>query len=573
MEQSGLLVVLLAAAAVSSGAGATKKEPLFERLVIASHEKVKSNCYPCLARLDDGRLMVVWSANAGKGNHIVGAFSSDHGRTWSEPVTLIQTPDGRDYDPSIVVSGTRIFVTSTTVPPKGGIHTSTTWCTRSDDNGKTWSTLYAIPMNHRYTCGKTHHGLRLKSGTLLMGYSWDVICEQGKTLTSEGQMHLRAGVMRSTDNGATWHNGGDTDATYQKVSGGAVHGTDEPAIVELGDGSVYMLMRTGSAHLYEARSADDGRSWTQIGPSPLRGTNAPAALCNVQVAERRGIMAVWDNARARYPLCAAASFDGGRTWSRPRDIAGPTGGRQASYPGCEQAADGTLVAVWQQDVPGGRDVRCARFDLAWLLHDPAKELQKELAKVALPTTLGPPTGYDAGDPAKASPAWKVHRDGGTATPEGTVRLVPTGGYYIDNQPQVWDGTKDKLVEFRMRVVARQKDGAPDSAAEVWIGGPKPDTSCQLLLREDAVAFDASYDPSHQIDATKFHTYRLLTDLAAGRAYLFIDDAKTPVLATRLGAPYGYNINRVLFGDSGSASDVAGTSEWDSIRWRDAAKGQ
>ncbi|MFH1266805.1 MAG: sialidase family protein [Planctomycetota bacterium] len=363
----------LVLAAVHSATASAAEEPTFQRLVIASHENAPRNCYPSMARLGDDRLMVVWSLCNGNACHIVGAFSSDHGSTWSPAIRLIQTPGGRDYDPSIVVSGNRVLVTSTTLPEGGGIRTSTTWCTRSDDNGHTWGNLYAIPMNHRYTCGKTHHGLRLGSGTLLMGYSWDVICEEGKTLQTEGEMHLRAGVMISTDDGNSWTNGGDTDADYQKVSGGAVDGTDEPAIVELEDGGIYMLMRTGSTHLYEARSADEGRTWTGIGPSPLRGTNAPAALCEFDIAGRRGIMCVWDNAPTRYPLCAAASLDGGRSWSRPRDIAGPTGGQQASYPSCQQAADGTLIAVWQQDVPGGRDVRSARFNLAWLLVDPLAE--------------------------------------------------------------------------------------------------------------------------------------------------------------------------------------------------------
>jgi hypothetical protein len=315
-----------------------------------------------MARLQDGRLFVVWS-NGGDG--IRGAFSTDQGRHWSAPKCLLKTSTGRDYDPSLVVSGPRILLTAT-VTAGTGIGRSTTQCVRSDDNGQSWSPLYEIPMRHRYSCGKTHHGLRLKSGTLLMGYSWDLLCEQGKTLQEEGQMHLRAGVMISTDDGLNWHNGGETDAACEPLTPNAVRGTDEPAIVELDDGSVYMLMRTGSDHLYQARSTDEGKTWTAIGPSPLRGSNAPAALCNFQVDGRRGILCVWDNAPVRFPLCAAVSFDGGQTWSKPKDIAGPTDGRQASYPSCEQAADGTLVAVWQQQTSGGWDVRCARFRLDWL---------------------------------------------------------------------------------------------------------------------------------------------------------------------------------------------------------------
>lgn len=97
----------------------------------------------------------------------------------------------------------------------------------------------------------------------------------GKTLPSEAEMHLRAGVMISRDDGQTWQDGGDTDATHDKVSGGAVHGSVEPAIVELSEGTAYMLMRTGSSHLYQARSSDEPKTWTGIGPSPLLGGRQP----------------------------------------------------------------------------------------------------------------------------------------------------------------------------------------------------------------------------------------------------------------------------------------------------------
>jgi len=339
-------------------------EPVgLERFVVTAG--VKGMTLPCMSRLEDGRLLLVWTTG---GNAVMGAFSST-GRVWSAPFSLISTSTGHDFDPNVVVSGKRVLVASTNADFARGIHTSITTCVRSDDNGQTWSPRYEIPMNHRYTCGKCHRGIRLKSGTLLMGYSWDTKCEKGEALRAEGAMQLHAGVMISTDNGLTWKNGGDTGAKYQHESADAVEGTDEPAIVELDDGSIYMLMRTGTNHLYEARSTDEGKTWTSVGPSPLAGHNAPAALCKFQVGERRGILCVWDNAQVRYPLCTAASFDGGKTWTKPRDIAGSTGGRQASYPTCEQAADGVIVAAWNQETPDGTDVRCARFTIDWLLQE------------------------------------------------------------------------------------------------------------------------------------------------------------------------------------------------------------
>ncbi|MEA1952431.1 MAG: sialidase family protein, partial [Planctomycetota bacterium] len=340
-----------------------------------------------------------------------------------------------------------------------------------------------------------------------------------------------------------------------------------------------MLARTGSTHLYESRSTDEGRTWTTARPSPLFGCNAPAALCRFEADGRRGIMCVWNNAIARHPLSAAASFDGGKTWSKPKSVSGPTGGPQASYPTCTQAADGTLVAVWQQDTPGGRDIRSAQFNLAWLLHDPLQKLQEELASVTLPAmkSTSPARGYRGGDPQKSKPVWKIHAGGGKLTDQNRLLLEKAGGYYIDNRPFDWDGNKDNLVEFRMRVVARDGvigDGVAGahSAAEVWIGGQRPKTGCLLFFREDAVAFDPSYYPRHRLDATKMHTYKILTDLEAGKAYLFVDDAKTPVLATYLGSPEGLDMNRILFGDSSiGGTAIHGQSEWEFFCWRNIPK--
>jgi hypothetical protein len=77
---------------------------------------------------------------------------------------------------------------------------------------------------------------------------------------------------------------------------------------------------------------------------------------------------VWDNSpQNRWPLEAAISEDNCSTWSKPKVIVDP--GMQASYPSVTQAADGTIVAVWQQQLPEnkGREIRLARFNRAWLL--------------------------------------------------------------------------------------------------------------------------------------------------------------------------------------------------------------
>ena len=120
----------------------------FEQWTLASHKNGSRNNWPCMARLSDSRILVVWSTVVNGNYTVVAAFSSDSGCSWTRRLRLISNTGLVDADPSIVVSGDRVFVTCTTVKPDG-INTSTTWCVRSDDNGESWSDPYTIPMNRR----------------------------------------------------------------------------------------------------------------------------------------------------------------------------------------------------------------------------------------------------------------------------------------------------------------------------------------------------------------------------------------------------------------------------------------
>ncbi len=569
---------LLAAVLTSFLALDALAAPMFEEVVVAPASRHKHNAYPTVDRLGDGRLICVYSVQDEKATRnkavVMGTFSTDNGRTWNEPTVLIDSPNEPDWDPHTMVIGDRLLVMSTTVPPTHAqfISTSRTVAVRSDDNGRTWSKPYEVPMPHRYTAGKIHRGIVLRDGTALWGYAWDANLEKDGKLQSEGQQEYLTGMMISTDKGLTWKAGEDISTRDRKITERthAINGVDEPAVVELGDGTLYTLLRTGVTKLYEARSRDGGRTWSMPQPSPLTSHNAPAALCAFK-GEKPGVLVVWNNSpTARWPLCAAASFDNAQSWTPPRQLA-TSPGLQVSYPGCVQAPDGTLIAVWQRErSDGGREIVAGRFNVDWLLADPNAELKQELAAIRAPET-GQTTGWTGKqDPANAVPEWKVHAGGGKVMGDGTLRLEPSGAYYIDDRSSAWDGGRDKVVTFRVRVLDRSRDAVENhSAAEIWLGGSAPRTGCQLFLRKDAVSFDPGYGLFHKLDATRFHTYRIWIDLRGARACLFVDDAATPVLATALNSPEGLNLNRVLFGDSSMAGGVSGVSEWASFVWADA----
>ncbi|MDW8355086.1 MAG: sialidase family protein [Bryobacterales bacterium] len=352
-----LFLPLLSAASLETGVVARSDGATFFR-----------NTIPQVARLRDGRLMCVFSAYA-KGSadgRIVATFSSDGGRTWSAPRLLIDEPGMNDADPNILVDGDQVFVYATRVKIPNAIDKAWTIMVHSRDNGATWSQPQEVFIPRQYTPGKQHNALKLTDGTYAMGISWDLWAEKGMAARTEGEMVLASGLLKSRD-GRTWTLHGHLTALVEKVTPGSINGLAEPSIVELAPGEILMILRSGGSRHWESRSTDYGVTWSEPRPSALIGHNTPTALWRLEEAPSE-LVAVWNNSPIhRFPLTAALSADGGRTFTRPKILANPIG-YQVSYPGLTQAADRTIVAVWQQALPdGGRDIRWARFTRQWLL--------------------------------------------------------------------------------------------------------------------------------------------------------------------------------------------------------------
>lgn len=349
------------------------EKPFFETgTVRAPDAKGEINAYPVTSRTAKGRIFAAWSVSGPKNSDgkIVGAYSDDDGRSWSEPVTVLDTPVQFDGDPCLIVDGKRLLVYGSSVIPPNKINKSQIWMAASDDDGVTWSIPEEIETRFKYFVGKRHIGLRLKDGTLVMPASYDIWAETGTPAKTEGEMDLKAGVMLSKDGGRVWRPYIDLHLFAPKVTPYSTGGVVEPAIVELASGELYMLLRTGTEWLYESRSKDGGKTWSEPSRGKLRGHNTPASIWRLDQKPAE-IIAVWNNSpRNRYPLSVAISADGGRTWSKPKDIA-RSDGPQISYPGITQAKDGTFVAVWQRQLTDGRgrEIQFARFNRAWVMSE------------------------------------------------------------------------------------------------------------------------------------------------------------------------------------------------------------
>lgn len=322
---------------------------------------------PNLAKLADGSILCAYAYGTEPRLEAIQVVrTTDTGRTWSKPVTVMQAAvPGLIADPNILVVGERITVFGTHLPDAHPPFAyGEYWASTSIDLGRTWSKHTRVPRFHTYMTGKVHVPIALRDGTILMGYSWDTNADRGTPSHNEPAMVDKAGVLRSSDGGRTWSP--SADITVDRPMG-----ADEPAIVELKDGSVFMIVRTGGPRPFEVISRDRGKNWAKPRESGFDGHNSPSALLRLKDG---AILRVWDlSTKNRYPLVAAISTDECQTWSQPKvltkpviDKDGQPSYRTACYPSAAQADDGTILIVWWETGNFGSRLGYARFPRSWL---------------------------------------------------------------------------------------------------------------------------------------------------------------------------------------------------------------
>jgi len=355
-----MLLGLVWAMMCRTGEAQEAQEPFFE-VVPVDTGFPNASVLPGLGKADDGTIYCAFSARQAA---IMVMSSKDGGRTWSEPVQAISMPTpGYIVDNNFLCVDDKVTVYATFVPdPSPPYDDSDTLFATSQDGGKTWSEPGEIPIPHNYVCGKVHIPVWLDQNTVVMGYSWEKGADQAEGAKGEGAMICVSGVLISHNRGETWTPGGDVLVAPNIT-------TDEPAIVRLNNGDLFMVCRTSKQRPYETRSHDGGLTWEEPVPSTFYGYNSPSCLLRLGDG---AILRCWDNSpRQRYPLVAAISTDECETWSQPRVVMGPTvrekwgiTGERACYPSAVQADDGAIVLAWWEQDTGNS--RIARFNRAWV---------------------------------------------------------------------------------------------------------------------------------------------------------------------------------------------------------------
>lgn len=306
--------------------------------------------WPTIARTSGGELIVTFSGDRdahvcpwGKTQMV---RSSDNGRTWSDVITINNTPlDDRDTGIIETNKGTLLVSWFTSVyfeqagwmrgayrrhAAKIGSETRTqwlgAWVRRSEDNGKTWG------MPSRTAACAPHGPIQLKDGRLVyVG-----------TGSGPGPSD-RIVVEESRDDGVTWRQ-------IATVPSPVSFYADEPHVVECGNGRLVAMFRNehpdiSERFLGQSESGDGGKTWSAIHRTGIWGY--PPHL--IRLNDGR-LLVVYGHRRKPFGQRACLSNDNGRAWDLKNEIVlvdnAPDG--DLGYPASAQLADGTVLTIYYQ---------------------------------------------------------------------------------------------------------------------------------------------------------------------------------------------------------------------------------
>ncbi|MBS3764031.1 MAG: exo-alpha-sialidase, partial [Planctomycetes bacterium] len=186
---------------------------------------------------------------------------------------------------------------------------------RSSDEMETLSEPICATDEKIYHVINNDRLIQLSSGRLLVPAALHS-CEDGTRETWSSRAD--ATCYYSDDEGESWNRAPGTLTIPDRIE---THtGLQEPGVVELGDGRVFLWARTDLGTQYEAISEDGGETWSEPRPGPLVSPVAPASI--KRLSETDDLMVVWNDHSGKHPfpegkrtpLCAAISRDEGRTW-------------------------------------------------------------------------------------------------------------------------------------------------------------------------------------------------------------------------------------------------------------------
>ena len=329
---------------------------------------------PAIVTLPDGTLLI--TTDNRKDNDldlpedidVIAQRSEDGGRTWSDPVTVVEGKGfNKGYgDAALAVTAKGDVICAFSGGP--GLWASTlenpqgNYTCRSTDGGFTWSepedcTFRLWGPNADNEECRTYHSAFFGSGRglcLAKGkYAGRIMFVAAVHSKELGRFDNY--IYYSDDEGHNWN-----------VSKCAFEGGDEAKVVELPDGRVLLSVRRHGERGYNI-SEDGGQTWGKQGTWPEIRVNA----CDgdiINVGDSLLLQSV-PNSMKRENVSVFVSRDGGKTWPYVKTICP----YESVYSSMTVLPDGTIGMYYEENPEVSFDMVYVNFSVEWLLNHSEKE--------------------------------------------------------------------------------------------------------------------------------------------------------------------------------------------------------
>lgn len=266
--------------------------------------------------LRDGRALFAYGHFIGQADDarasIVKRYSSDQGRTWTEPEVLIPADEAAQNVMSVSLLRLRSGGILLFYLRKDGPDRCKCWLRRSDDEGETWGDASCVTPDDAYHIIVNNCVVQLEEGRVLVPYqvAGDIQVEDERILGA---------TAWSDDEGVSWQ--------YSNLIYARHRGAMETRIMELTDGSLRVFSRTDQGRIYMADSHDRGASWEDFVPTDIESPQSPFAL--TKIPGTGDWLLIWNpiadlsapsHQGFRTPLRCALSRDEGQTWEHAKDL-------------------------------------------------------------------------------------------------------------------------------------------------------------------------------------------------------------------------------------------------------------
>lgn len=266
-------------------------------------------------------------------NRIFISRSKDRGETWSKPEQLFELDGKAIMTTEIMVQDNE--VTAFLYTHNGHFMNWENWYCKSPDSGNTWGEIKPMPcLSHRSII----RNLVIKqNGEWVLPYQHYEIGdeEEYKTLIKEGKRFMDSktakpenGILISADRGKTWEKYGHIDFNMGQWI------WNENNAVELSNGHMAMLIRSGKGFLYRADSPDGGKTWGSAYPTDI--PNPSSKIRILKLRDGRIVLIHNPNSlstfEGRYPLSLWISNDDMKSWYIKQDV--------VTFPGSHSYPDG-----------------------------------------------------------------------------------------------------------------------------------------------------------------------------------------------------------------------------------------